>query len=132
MKALGILLGIFLTLFLGFIIIMRALMSYRARKIKGLELKQFKGKNILLYFYSERCGACKVMSPIIDSIREIEVKKIDVFSKEGSTLAKELNIMATPTTILVIKGEIKDVLIGFKDKNSILKKVETLKENKNV
>jgi thioredoxin 1 len=91
------------------------------KKLKGATLNEFKNeKRLILYFYSENCGACKVMAPIIDSIKEVKVKKIDVFSKEGAKLVQELGIMGTPTTVLIEKGNVLNAFIGVKKKEDIL------------
>jgi len=121
MHAIITLIIIFLILFLAFIISLRLLTIYKIKKLKGATLNEFKNeKRLILYFYSENCGACKVMAPIIDSIKEVKVKKIDVFSKEGAKLVQELGIMGTPTTVLIEKGNVLNAFIGVKKKEDIL------------
>jgi Thioredoxin domain-containing protein len=121
MNAIITLIIIFLILFLAFIISLRLLAIYKMKKLKGATLNEFKNeKRLILYFYSENCGACKVMAPIIDSIKEVKVKKIDVFSKEGAKLVQELGIMGTPTTVLIEKGNVLNAFIGVKKKEDIL------------
>jgi len=121
MNAIITLIIIFLILFLAFIISLRLLAMYKMKKLKGATLNEFKNeKRLILYFYSENCGACKVMAPIIDSIKEVKVKKIDVFSKEGAKLVQELGIMGTPTTVLIEKGNVLNAFIGVKKKEDIL------------
>jgi len=121
MHAIITLIIIFLILFLAFIISLRLLAVYKMKKLKGATLNEFKNeKRLILYFYSENCGACKVMAPIIDSIKEVKVKKIDVFSKEGAKLVQELGIMGTPTTVLIEKGNVLNAFIGVKKKEDIL------------
>ncbi|MGC8588304.1 MAG: thioredoxin family protein [Hydrogenobaculum sp.] len=91
------------------------------KKLKGATLNEFKNeKKLILYFYSENCGACKVMAPIVDSIKEVKVKKIDVFSKEGAKLVQELGIMGTPATVIIEKGNVVNAFIGVKKKEDIL------------
>ncbi|MFP3158805.1 MAG: thioredoxin family protein [Hydrogenobaculum sp.] len=121
MYAIITLIIIFLILFLAFIISLRVLAIYKIKKLKGATLNEFKNeKRLILYFYSENCGACKVMAPIIDSIKEVKVKKIDVFSKEGAKLVQELGIMGTPTTVLIEKGKVLNAFVGVKKKEDIL------------
>ena len=66
----------------------------------------------LFYFYSPGCRACTPMTPLIERMRKDNprVFKIDV-SKEMS-VAKSFGIMATPSTILVQDGIIKEFLLG--------------------
>jgi thioredoxin 1 len=121
MHAIITLIIIFLILFLAFIISLRLLATYKMKKLKGATLNEFKNeKRLILYFYSENCGACKVMTPIIESIKEVKVKKIDVFSKEGAKLVQELGIMGTPATVLIEKGNVLNAFIGVKKKEDIL------------
>ncbi|MGC9143834.1 thioredoxin family protein [Hydrogenobaculum sp.] len=121
MHAIITLIIIFLILFLAFIISLRFLATYKMKKLKGATLNEFKNeKKLILYFYSENCGACKVMAPIVDSIKEVKVKKIDVFSKEGAKLVQELGIMGTPTTVIIEKGNVVNAFIGVKKKEDIL------------
>ncbi|PMP91487.1 MAG: thioredoxin [Hydrogenobaculum sp.] len=121
MHAIITLIIIFLILFLAFIISLRLLATYKMKKLKGATLNEFKNeKKLILYFYSENCGACKVMAPIVDSIKEVKVKKIDVFSKEGAKLVQELGIMGTPTTVIIEKGNVVNAFIGVKKKEDIL------------
>jgi len=99
---------------------------YKMKKLKGATLNEFKNeKKLILYFYSQNCGACKVMAPIVDSIKEVKVRKIDVFTKEGAKLAQELSIMGTPTTILIEKGQVLNAFVGVKKKDDILKAFST-------
>jgi len=121
MEAIAALVAIFLILFLIFIIGLRLLAAYKMNKLKGATLNDFKNeKKLILYFYSEKCGACKVMAPIVDSIKEIKVKKVDIFSKEGAKLAQEIGIMGTPTTVLIEKGKVINAFVGVKKKEDIL------------
>ncbi|MGC8677682.1 MAG: thioredoxin family protein [Hydrogenobaculum sp.] len=121
MHAIITLIIIFLILFLAFIISLRLLATYKMKKLKGATLNEFKNeKKLILYFYSENCGACKVMAPIVDSIKEVKVKKIDVFSKEGAKLVQELGIMGTPATVIIEKGNVVNAFIGVKKKEDIL------------
>ncbi|MGC8650408.1 MAG: thioredoxin family protein [Hydrogenobaculum sp.] len=121
MHAIITLIIIFLILFLAFIISLRLLATYKMKKLKGATLNEFKNeKKLILYFYSENCGACKVMAPIVDSIKEVKVKKIDVFSKEGAKLVQELGIMGTPATVIIEKGNVINAFIGVKKKEDIL------------
>lgn len=98
---------------------------YIKQKIKKMEGKQLSIiKEGLVYFYSERCGACRMMKPEIEKLKEkMEVIEIDVGKAEGLKLAKEYGVMATPTTLLVKDGIIKKVFVGFTRHEEILKEV---------
>ena len=69
---------------------------------------------VLVDFYADWCGPCKMMSPILDEfskISDIEVKKINVDSNE--LIAKRYGIMSIPTLILFEDGREVKKNIGY-------------------
>ena len=97
---------------------------WKAGRMVGKELKGF-GKEVILYFYSPNCGACKRMDPVIETLsRKARVKRVNVGEKEGLEIARELGVMGTPTTVVVKDGRIKKVFVGFQSEDKILKEVK--------
>ncbi|WP_448588562.1 thioredoxin family protein [Thermocrinis sp.] len=97
----------------------------KAKTKEGMKVEGF--RDGVLYFYSRRCGACKAMEPQVERLsKEIEVKKLDVFSQEGQEEAKKFGVMATPTTILIKEGKIHKVLVGFVSAERVLKEFKPL------
>lgn len=97
--------------FLAFVLWLRFLVIRRVKEMRGKEVDFI--HNGFVYFYSDRCGACKVMRSEIEKLKEkAQVKEVDVFSPEGSLLAKRLGIMATPTTLYVKNGIIQKAFVG--------------------
>lgn len=82
-------------------------------KLKALERNGSKG---LIYFFSPTCRTCKYQTPII---KELQAKNRNVFdidiSKDMQT-ARVFGIKATPTTVLIENGTVKEVLLGVKQK----------------
>jgi thioredoxin 1 len=71
------------------------------------------GKTALFYFYSPSCGACKTMTPIVKKLAKKRgggVFPIDI-SRDMQT-AQKFGVMATPTTIVVGKGIVAQILVG--------------------
>lgn len=68
---------------------------------------------MLVYCYSPRCGPCRNMTPVMEELaRETgRVFKFDV-TRDMET-AQEIGIRATPTTLLIVAGEVREVLVGF-------------------
>ncbi len=123
MEALLKLIFLFLILFLLFVIAFRLYVYYRLNKMKGTDIKLI--DTGVVYFYSERCGACKVMLPNIDKVKDkLKVVTVDVFSQEGSKIAKNLGILATPTTLLVKNGKVFKSFVGVVSSDKILKAFE--------
>jgi thioredoxin 1 len=65
---------------------------------------------VLVDFFAEWCGPCKMMPPILQQVRTqmgdtVRILKIDV--DRNQQLASELNVSSVPTIALFHKGEIK-------------------------
>jgi thioredoxin 1 len=82
-----------------------------------------KSKPVLVDFYADWCGPCKVQGPIIDELAE-ELSEGAVVGKlnidESSSVPSKYNIMSIPTLILFKDGEAKEVLTGMQAKDSLL------------
>jgi len=82
-------------------------------------------KPVIIDFYADWCGPCKMMSPIIDSIaeenQELKVGKINV--DEAQELAVKYNIMSIPTIIIFKNGNEHKKIIGVTSKENILKEI---------
>ena len=77
---------------------------------------------VLLDFYAEWCGPCKMLSPIISEIADerpdIKVGKINVDAE--SSLAREFNIYSIPTLVVLKDGVEVKRATGARPKGSIL------------
>ena len=83
-------------------------------------------KTVLVDFYADWCGPCKMVGPIIEEIAEenpnLAVYKVDVDANQG--LAREYRVMSIPTIISFKNGEIHKTLIGAQSKEKILEITE--------
>ena len=85
-------------------------------------------KPVIVDFYADWCGPCKMMSPIIDKIAEelvdtVKVGKVN--TDENLELAQEYGIMSIPTIMIIKNGEISKTFIGVTDKDEIIKEVNS-------
>ncbi len=82
---------------------------------------KFNKNKLLVYLFSPACSACKVMEPVIDefSRKNSNVMKIDI--RKNMDIARYFGVMGTPSTIVVKKGVISDILIGIKTESDLLK-----------
>ena len=80
-------------------------------------------KIVLVDFFANWCGPCKMMSPIIDQIAEelgenVKVGKVDVDENQG--LASKYDVMTIPTIIIYKEGKIVKTYIGVTSKEEII------------
>ena len=85
--------------------------------------KEIKDKKILVDFYADWCGPCKMQAPIIDEISneqtEVKVGKVNI--DENPKIAEKFGIMSIPTLIIFKDGEITNKFIGITSKENIIK-----------
>lgn len=83
-------------------------------------------KTVLIDFYADWCGPCKMQSPIIDEISEenedIKVGKVNI--DECPELATKYDIMSIPTLLVVKGGEVTAHFVGLTPKEEILNAVK--------
>ena len=79
-------------------------------------------QTVLVDFYADWCGPCKMMSPVIDKIAEMgdKVNVGKVNTDENMNLAERFNIMSIPTIIVFKEGKIHRIFNGVTDKNEII------------
>ena len=81
---------------------------------------------VLLDFYADWCGPCRMMSPIVDEIAEergdITVGKINV--DESPELAIKFGIISIPTLIVMKEGKEYKKAVGLRGKAEILSYLE--------
>ena len=84
------------------------------------------GKTVLLDFYADWCGPCRMVSPLIDQIAEENpqylVGKINV-DKEPE-LAQAFGVASIPTLVVLKNGEVAGRAVGARPKMQILAMLE--------
>ena len=78
---------------------------------------------VLVDFWAEWCGPCKMIAPILEEIAEeqgdaLTVAKLNV--DEAGDIARRFEVMSIPTLILFQNGEPVKRVVGAKPKQALL------------
>jgi thioredoxin 1 len=84
---------------------------------------------VLVDFWAEWCGPCKMIAPILDEIaREkagsVKVGKVNV--DHNQSLSARYGIRAIPTLLLFKDGQLRDQVTGMTSKKDLLTRLESL------
>jgi thioredoxin 1 len=77
-------------------------------------------KTVLIDFYADWCGPCKMISPILEEVEKeenIEVVKVNVDDLQN--LAKQFGVMTIPNLKLFEKGMLKNENVGLMSKEEV-------------
>ncbi len=82
---------------------------------------------VLVDFYADWCGPCKMMSPIIENLAvayegRVNVGKLNV--DNSPTTASRYKVMSIPTMILFKGGEIQETIVGAVHEKDLVQKLE--------
>jgi thioredoxin 1 len=82
---------------------------------------------VLVDFWAEWCGPCRMMSPTIDAVASeyagrVKVGKLNV--DENGNTAMRYNIRGIPTLLLIKGGQVVDQRVGAVGKSDVQKMIE--------
>ncbi|MGD0613862.1 MAG: thioredoxin [Verrucomicrobiota bacterium] len=77
---------------------------------------------VLVDFWAEWCGPCKMITPILDELAEeydgrVKIGKVNIDEQQG--VAAEYGIRAIPTLLLFHKGQVADQIVGLHSKRDL-------------
>ena len=79
-------------------------------------------KTVLVDFFANWCGPCKMLSPIVDEVAEevSDVKVCKVNIDEARELANKYEIMSIPTLLVFKNANLVNTSLGLVSKQKIL------------
>ena len=81
---------------------------------------------VLVDFWAEWCGPCKMITPVLEEIAQehegkIQIAKLNV--DDSLDVSRRFDVMSIPTLILFKDGEPQVRLIGAKPKGALLEEI---------
>ena len=81
---------------------------------------------VLVDFWAEWCGPCKMISPVLEEIAEEQAGKLQIGKlniDDNLEVTRRFDVMSIPTLILFKNGEPEVRLIGAKPKGQLLQEI---------
>jgi thioredoxin 1 len=77
---------------------------------------------VLVDFWAEWCGPCKMIAPVLDELAgeyqgKIKVAKVNV--DEQQNLAAQYKVSAIPTLLVIKNGQVSEQMVGAKSKRDL-------------
>lgn len=87
------------------------------------------GKPVVIDFWAEWCGPCRMMAPIVDELAaeygdKVAIGKCDVEANEEITA--QYGVRNIPTIVFLKNGELVDKQVGACSKDALKAKIEKL------
>ena len=82
---------------------------------------------ILVDFWAEWCGPCKMIAPVLEEISKdqagrVTIAKINV--DDNPDIALRFDVMSIPTLLLFKDGQLAHRMVGAKGKNQLLQEID--------
>lgn len=84
---------------------------------------------VLVDFYTNWCPPCKMLSPILEELsndNNLKAKIVKLNVDENNKIAMDYAVMSVPTIIYFKSGKMVNKVVGFEDKETILKRIENI------
>jgi thioredoxin 1 len=84
------------------------------------------GTPLIVDFWAEWCGPCKMIAPVLEEIAKEQVGKVSVAKlnvDDNPEVARRFEVMSIPTLLVFADGEVKRRLVGAKGKAQLLEEL---------
>lgn len=84
---------------------------------------------VVVDFYADWCGPCKMMAPVIDELAgdyegKVRIGKINTDENRGT--AAKYSVMSIPTILLIKDGKVVDQVVGAVPKTVLEQKINSM------
>ncbi len=84
---------------------------------------------VLVDFWAEWCGPCKMLSPVLDELANekgdsVKIAKVNL--DDNRELSVEYNVKSIPMLLFFKDGEVKDEVVGLISKDTIASKLDAM------
>ena len=83
-------------------------------------------KTVLVDYWAEWCGPCKMIAPVLEAIAEEHGDKLDVVKlnvDDNPQVTQKYNILNIPTLGVFSGGEVVRELVGARSKSALLREL---------
>ena len=81
---------------------------------------------VLVDFWAEWCGPCKMITPVLEDIATEHIGRIQIVKlnvDDNPNVARRYDVMSIPTLLIFVDGEVKKRLVGAKGKAQLLEEL---------
>ncbi|HPG92415.1 MAG TPA: thioredoxin [Clostridia bacterium] len=83
-------------------------------------------KTVLIDFYADWCGPCKMLAPIVEKVAEeredVKICKVNVDNERQ--LAMNFDVMSIPTVVVIKQGKVYRKSVGLVQKQKLLEMLD--------